>query len=323
MKSRLLHIFLFLILLWGVSGTSFQIPSFFVTSALAGEDIVTPPPDSTGVAAPQVTDNTKQDTEPAVAAPTQTVDQVATSDTPDAGDEAEEELVPPDQVSNNGNGLQIADPIEPFNRAMYQFNDKLYFWILKPVSTGYSKVVPEVVRVSVKNFFTNLAFPIRFVSSLLQADVKGAAQETGRFFINSIWGIAGFFDLASMEGANLPKQNSDLGETFGLWGIGQGFYIVWPVFGPSSPRDTLGTVGEFFLYPVSYLNPWYASTGVKSYEKVNDTSLRIGDYEALKGAAIDPYISIRDAYVQYRYKKIEKKRLNLWSSSPEQKEATK
>lgn len=235
--------------------------------------------------------------------------------------EAEDELDAADQEQSNGNGPQIADPIEPFNRAMYHFNDKLYFWVLKPVATGYNKVLPKVIRVSVKNFFTNLAFPIRFVSSLLQADFNGTAIESGRFFINSIWGIAGFIDLASMEGVNLPKQDADLGQSFGLWGVGQGFYIVWPFWGPSSPRDTLGSVGEFFLYPVSYLNPWYASTGVKSYEIINDTSLRIGDYEALIGAAIDPYIAIRDAYVQYRYQKIEKKRQKLWAPAIEEKKS--
>ena len=244
------------------------------------------------------------------------------ADSPLLGDlDAEDEFDTSDQTQTNGNGQQIADPIEPFNRAMYQFNDKLYFWVLKPVATGYNKVLPKVIRVSVKNFFINLAFPIRFVSSILQADFSGTATEAGRFFINSIWGIAGFIDLASMEGVNLPKQDADLGQTFGLWGVGQGFYIVWPFWGPSSPRDTFGSVGEYFLYPVSYLNPWYASTGAKSYEIINDTSLRIGDYEALIGAAIDPYIAIRDAYVQYRHQKIEKKRQKLWSPATEEKKS--
>ncbi|MDX9746757.1 MAG: VacJ family lipoprotein [Syntrophales bacterium] len=215
-------------------------------------------------------------------------------------------------------GPHISDPIEPFNRAMFLFNDKLYFWVLKPVATGYNKILPKVMRVSVKNFFTNLAFPIRFVSSLLQADFNGTAIESGRFFINSIWGIAGFMDLASMEGINLPKQDTDLGQTFGLWGIGQGVYIVWPFLGPSSPRETFGFVGEYFLYPVSYINPWYVSTGIRGYEILNDTSLRIGDYEALVGAAIDPYIATRDAYVQYRHQKIEKKRQKLWNPVPEE-----
>jgi phospholipid-binding lipoprotein MlaA len=332
MKSRVFHISLFLLLIWGVLGTFTPIP-FSDNHVLALEGLVAQSPDTTVAARDEISppadeavsrgkDNAAQSVEPSVAV--EKTDQVGSDDSRDTGYEADDDLASSDQENNNSSGLQIADPIEPFNRAMYHFNDKLYFWVLKPVATGYGKVVPEVVRVSVKNFFTNLAFPIRFVSSLLQADIKGAAQETGRFVINSIWGIAGFLDLASMEGANLPKQDSDLGQSMGLWGIGQGFYIVWPVFGPSSPRDTLGSVGESFLYPVSYLQPWYASTGVKSYETINDTSLKIGDYEALKGAAIDPYIAIRDAYVQYRYKKIEKKRLKLSQPpSPEQTESVK
>ena len=243
--------------------------------------------------------------QPTTAAQNTPLDQADTTGTDD------DTLASEKTGNNNGNGPQIADPIEPFNRAMYHFNDKLYFWFLKPVAQGYNVAVPEVVRVHIKNIFTNLAFPIRFVSCVLQADPAGAAQEAGRFFINTIWGLAGIFDVASETGANLKKQDVDLGQSFGLWGIGQGFYIVWPVFGPSSPRDTVGLTGEFFLYPVSYLEPWYASTGVKTYEMVNDTSLRIGDYEAMKGAAIDPYVSLRDAYVQYRYKKIEQKRLQL------------
>ncbi|MDR2861891.1 MAG: VacJ family lipoprotein [Syntrophobacterales bacterium] len=207
----------------------------------------------------------------------------------------------------------IADPIEPFNRAMHHFNDKMYFWVLKPVAIGYKTVVPELVRVGVKNFFTNLAFPLRFTSSLLQADFGGALRETGRFTINTVWGLAGFLDPASMSGDLFPKNDADLGETFGVWGIGPGIYIVWPVIGPSSLRDTFAFAGECFLYPPAYLQPWYTPAGVRSYQIINDTSLRIGDYEALIGAAIDPYLAARDAYNQYRAKKIENKRKKLTS----------
>jgi phospholipid-binding lipoprotein MlaA len=206
---------------------------------------------------------------------------------------------------------EIADPLEPFNRAMYHFNDKLYFWVLKPVAQGYGKVVPETARIGVSNFFVNLAFPIRFVNCLLQANFKGAATELGRFTINTLWGIGGFLDLASSQDINLSKQDEDFGQTLGAYGIGQGFYINWPIFGPSSPRDTVGLVGDAFLTPYSYLNPWYAGTGTWAYEKMNDTSLKIGDYESLKEAAIDPYVAIRDAYVQYRFKKVNRKGGNI------------
>jgi phospholipid-binding lipoprotein MlaA len=201
--------------------------------------------------------------------------------------------------------IDIADPLEPFNRAMYQFNDKLYFWVLKPVAQGYGKVVPEPARVGVSNFFTNLAFPIRFVNCLLQANFEGAAAELGRFTINTIWGVGGLLDPASSKDINLSKQDEDFGQTLGAYGIGQGFYINWPVFGPSSPRDTVGLVGDIFLHPFAYLTAdWYTFLGIWAYDKVNDTSLKVGDYESLKGAAIDPYVAIRDAYVQYRSKKV-------------------
>ncbi|MGA2958542.1 MAG: VacJ family lipoprotein [Thermodesulfobacteriota bacterium] len=199
----------------------------------------------------------------------------------------------------------IPDPLEPFNRAMYHFNDKLYFWALKPVAQGYNKVAPERARVSVKNFFTNLRFPIRFLSYLLQADFSGAAAEFGRFAVNTIWGVGGLLDPSSSQQLNLPKGDADLGQTLGVYGVGQGFYLVWPILGPSSARDSVEIAGEYFLYPVSYISPWYDWLGVRAYEEVNDASLRIGDYESLKEAAIDPYVALRDAYGQYRQKKVE------------------
>ncbi|MBA4395482.1 MAG: hypothetical protein C0407_18175, partial [Desulfobacca sp.] len=133
----------------------------------------------------------------------------------------------------------IPDPLEPFNRAMFHFNDKLYFWVLKPVAQGYNKVVPEPARVGVKNFFSNLGFPARFVSCLLQADFKGAATQLGRFVVNTVWGVGGLLDPSSSEQLNIPKQDADLGQTLGIYGLGQGFYIVWPFLGPSSARDSV------------------------------------------------------------------------------------
>jgi phospholipid-binding lipoprotein MlaA len=199
----------------------------------------------------------------------------------------------------------IADPIEPFNRAMFYFNDKLYFWVLKPVAQGYNKVVPEAPRVGVNNFFSNLKFPIRFVSRLLQVDFSGATTELGRFAVNTVWGVGGLLDPASSKQLNIPKKEADLGQTLGVYGLGQGFYIVWPILGPYSARDSIEIVGDYFLYPVNYITPWYDCLAVSVYEKVNDTSLRIGDYEFLKEAAIDPYVALRDAYAQYRQKMVE------------------
>jgi phospholipid-binding lipoprotein MlaA len=196
----------------------------------------------------------------------------------------------------------IADPLEPFNRAMFHFNDKLYFWVLKPVAQGYGKVVPEAARVGVRNFFSNIASPVRILNCVLQARFASAGKELARFAINTVWGVGGLMDLASDNSVNLPKQDADLGETLGVYGLGQGFYIHWPIWGPSSPRDTVGLIGDAFLNPFNYLFELDVLIGIKAYETVNATSLAIGDYESLKDAAVDPYVAFRDAYAQYRYR---------------------
>ena len=148
----------------------------------------------------------------------------------------------------------IYDPIEPFNRVMFQFNDNLYFVVLKPVARGYSFLVPVKVRVGVRRFFSNITTPIRLVNSLLQFRLKSAGIELSRFAINTTIGLAGFMDPAR-ERWKLFKHEEDLGQTLGLFGAGPGLYIVWPVVGPSSMRDTVGMVGDFFLNPTSYISP--------------------------------------------------------------------
>lgn len=200
--------------------------------------------------------------------------------------------------------VQIADPIYPWNKAMYHFNDKLYFWVLKPVSKGYSAVVPEDIRLSVSNFFRNITTPIRFVGSLMQLKIKKAGNELIRFVYNSTAGIGGLADVAKTD-LGISRHDEDLGQTFGYYGIGHGFYVIWPFLGPSSLRDTVGLVGDYFLDPVGYVTPYEAAVGIVAYDKVNELSFYIGDYEDLKEAAVDPYVAIRDAYTQHRKKKVE------------------
>ncbi|MBW2145450.1 MAG: VacJ family lipoprotein [Deltaproteobacteria bacterium] len=198
----------------------------------------------------------------------------------------------------------IADPLESMNRAFFDFNDKLYFWVLKPVATGYKTIVPQPARIGVRNFFSNLATPIRLVNCLLQANFKGVGTEIVRLVMNTTLGMGGLFDPAK-EGLNIEKQEEDFGQTLGFYGAGPAFYINWPILGPSSLRDTVGFVGDLFLDPLNYLVASIpANIGVRSYDRVNETSLTLGDYEDFKDAAIDPYIALRDAYHQYRKNKI-------------------
>jgi len=200
--------------------------------------------------------------------------------------------------------VQIADPLYPWNKTMYHFNDKFYFWLMKPLARGYSAVVPEDIRLSVSKFFDNITTPIRFVSNLLQLKVKDAGNELFRFLYNSTAGVCGLADAAKMD-FDIRKKDEDLGQTLGSYGIGHGIYLIWPFLGPSSLRDTVGRVGDRFLTPINYINPTETAVGITVYDRVNETSFRIGDYEDLKKSAIDPYVSIRDAYVQHRKKKVE------------------
>ncbi len=189
------------------------------------------------------------------------------------------------------------------NRALFVVNDKAYFWVMKPVAQGYRAVVPEGVRVSVRNFFANLAMPIRFVNNLLQGKGKGMGVELLRFAINTTAGIGGLFDPAKND-FHIDPSDEDLGQTFGKYGLGHGLYIVLPLLGPSSLRDAAGLAGDSFLDAVNYLEDRWAVAGVKAFKAENEISLTIGRYEDLKKSAIDPYVALRDAYVQYRAKKV-------------------
>jgi phospholipid-binding lipoprotein MlaA len=199
---------------------------------------------------------------------------------------------------------RLADPLEPVNRLFFHVNDRLYFWVLKPVASGYQTFIPQRTRLSVRNFFSNVATPIRVANCLLQFKFKGAGNETIRFFVNSVFGLGGFVDAAKRE-FNLEKRDEDFGQTLGFYGIGPIIYINWPIFGPSSLRDTAGSFADGFLDPWNYfVTSVPANLAVKGYDRVNDTSLQIGEYEDLKEAALDPYIALRNAYHQFRENRI-------------------
>ncbi len=209
----------------------------------------------------------------------------------------------PDDLMDEEPAIKIADPLRPFNVAMFHFNDKLYFWVLKPAAQGWRAIVPETVRRGIGNFFYNLGFPIRFVSSIFQLKGDKATGELGRFFLNTMFGGLGFGNPAK-DFDELNPDAEDLGQTFGHYGIGHGFYLVLPFLGPSSLRDAVGRTGDYFLDPVSYVDPWELRTGVRVTDTVNKTSFRIGDYEAFKDAAIEPYEAMKSGYLQRRLKSV-------------------
>ncbi len=212
--------------------------------------------------------------------------------------------------NNSGDGLfedyavqqnneTVPDPLYRFNYRMYQFNDKLYFWLIKPVTQGYKTAVPLIVRSDIKNFFYNLLFPVRFVNSILQGKFSGAGSELTIFIMNSSAGGLGF-GRPAQKIFKLKNFDEDLGQTLGSYSIGEGFYIVLPVLGPFTLRDLTGYVGDAFLKPVNYVNPYALSIGISGFDKINNTSFKLGDYKTLKDSSIDPYTAIKNAYIQLR-----------------------
>ena len=194
-----------------------------------------------------------------------------------------------------------SDPLERMNRAFFVFNDKLYFWFLKPVAQVYGTFIPPGLRTCIRNSFDNLRFPCRLVNNMLQGKFRAAGIETGRFLINTTLGFAGFFEIAAREFNLSPPHDEDTGQTLGFYGVRPGFYIVWPVFGPSTLRDSFGLAGDTALNPLFWFPEelWIGAV-IRGGIIVNNTSLRIGEYEDFKKAAIDPYISMRQAYLQNR-----------------------
>lgn len=209
-----------------------------------------------------------------------------------------------DPFAEVGAPVEVADPLQPFNRAMFWVNDKLYFYLLKPVARSY-RVVPAPAREKVDNFFANLAMPVRLVNTLLQGKFAAAGNEARRFAFNTTLGLGGLLDPAERRGWVAAEE--DLGQTFGYWGIGSGFYLVLPVFGPSNVRDVFGRTGDHFLDPVPY---GVEGTGelmaIKAYDRINLLSLDDDSYEKIKEQSLDMYLFVRDAYSQRRQALIRK-----------------
>jgi phospholipid-binding lipoprotein MlaA len=200
----------------------------------------------------------------------------------------------------------VKDSIQPLNRAMFTFNDKLYYWFFRPLSNGYEVIVPEKARLGVRNFFTNVRTPGRFVNCVLQGKLKGAGTELLRLVINSTLGVGGFSDPAAKY-FKLDMYDEDFGQTLGRYNVGAGTFIEIPLYGPSNVRDGIGLLGDLVLDPITFLSfvSPFLSTGVSSYNTLNEVSIDKGDtYEGLVEQAIDPYIAVQDAYTQNRAKKI-------------------
>ena len=196
---------------------------------------------------------------------------------------------------------EIFDPLEPVNRAIFSFNNFADKIILEPAAKGYKKL-PSPVQSGIGNFLNNLKLPLVVVNQLLQGQGKNAAESSGRFIVNSTAGLFGLIDVAEKIG--LEQKQEDFGQTLATWGVGDGFYIVLPIFGPSNVRDTAGMVLTYTTDPINayavregeaWILPIRTATNA-----IDQRSKIIDEVNALRNNSIDYYAAVRSSYYQNR-----------------------
>ena len=196
------------------------------------------------------------------------------------------------------------DPWEPFNRGVTDFNDGVDRIVLKPVATLYREKVPPLVRTGVSNFFGNLADLWSAANSVLQFRLQDAGESFARFQINTTFGIGGIFDVAS--DLQIEKHREDFGQTLGRWGVPAGPYVVLPLLGPSTLRDTVALPVDWRGDLVRYIDPAGTREALTALRLVDRRAnlLRVGN--VLEEAALDRYTFTRDAYLQRRLAEIDR-----------------
>lgn len=219
--------------------------------------------------------------------------------------------------ANANNQNSVNDPLESMNRAVFNFNEMVYDNVFDPVARGYKRVTPDPVELVVGNFFSNLNEVVVITNSVLQLNYESALASSARLLVNTTFGIFGMIDIASdisaVSDINLSKRNEDFGQTLGRYGVGSGPYIVLPLLGPSSVRDTVGiAVDSFFMDPVTqgvtgvfmtgvpYLNTTALRLPVAAARTVNARAQFLEQDKTLEEAALDKYEFVRDAYLQRR-----------------------
>ena len=206
------------------------------------------------------------------------------------------------------NNSVIYDPFSSYNKFMTKFNDSIYMHIALPIVDGYDAIVPLPVQDSIGNFFDNLMFPLRFINNLLQFKFKNTLEETGRFAVNSTFGLLGFFDFAK-DTLHWQAHKEDFGQTLGFYGVGPGPHIVLPLLGPSNVRDAFSIIPNNLVNPISgYV---YESANNKSslliltsIDYINDIASIMDEYISIRDDAIDLYPLLRDFYEQKRINQI-------------------
>jgi phospholipid-binding lipoprotein MlaA len=192
------------------------------------------------------------------------------------------------------------DPWEGFNEKTFNFNREILDrFLLKPIATGWDFIFPDLVQRGFRNMFDNLDVVRRVVNNALQLKLAGAGIELTRFTINSTIGIAGFFDIAK-DGFGIEQKDEDTGQTFGVWGMGPGPYLVLPLLPPMNVRDGIGFAFDSAMFPPTYFIPWWGSLAGTFTETVNERSLNLDRFERVAESTVDLYGAVRNAYLQRR-----------------------
>jgi phospholipid-binding lipoprotein MlaA len=192
------------------------------------------------------------------------------------------------------------DPFEGFNEKMFWFNrEVLDRYLLKPLATGWDFVLPDPVQRGVHNFFDNLEVVRRVVNNSLQLKLTGAATELARFGINSTIGLVGFLDVAK-DAFGIEQKDEDTGQTFGVWGMGPGPYLVLPFLPPLTIRDGVGYAFDAAMTPYTYFIPWWGTVAGTATNTVNERSLNLDRFERVAESTVDLYGAVRNGYLQRR-----------------------
>ncbi len=215
-----------------------------------------------------------------------------------------------DQIQKAGDIDQaetIQDPMEGFNRAVFGFNNAIDQALLEPVARGYRALVPQPARTGVRNALRNLRSPINVANQALQGDIGGVGQDVARFTINTVIGLGGLIDVAKSMG--LPYEQEDFGQTLGVWGVDHGAYMVLPLVGPSSVRDTAGMMVDTYADPLriylynTHNEEWYyARVAITAIDKREELLDALDD---LRKNSFDYYAAVRSAYYQQRQSAVE------------------
>ena len=208
---------------------------------------------------------------------------------------------PPSNPEDRAEYDATNDPLEPLNRHIFNFNRGVDFWLLRPVTVTYRELVPDAVQKMVTNFLSNLRQPLAAANALLQNNPERAGQAFGRFVTNTFVGVGGLFDAMP----DVPAVNEDFGQTFAVWGSGEGPYLMLPFIGPSNPRDAAGLAVEYFVDPVdlvlsNHFDAAYLSNVRLGAEAVDDRSNNIDTLDEIERTSLDFYAVVRSLYRQRR-----------------------